>query len=50
MFIGRSYIPVPLRSEEWNSSRALSLQNHSAPPNGAGGSYSSIYKHVTPLG
>jgi hypothetical protein len=32
------------------STRALPLQNHSAPPNGAIESCSSIYKHVTPHG
>ena len=39
-----------LRSKERNSSRAPPLAYHSAPSNGAGGSNSSIYKHVTPNG
>ena len=32
------------------STRALSLQNRSAPPNGAIESCSSIYRHATPRG
>jgi hypothetical protein len=32
------------------STRALPLQNRSAPPNGAIESCSLIYKHVTPYG
>ena len=51
MFIGRSANPYQLRSEDRNSTRALLLQNHSAPPNGAGRVFCfSVYKHVTPDG
>ena len=50
MFIGLAKTQYQRRSEERNSSRVWSLKNHSAPPNGAGGLLSSIYKHVTAHG
>src|SRR5712691_6306061 len=50
-FIARSVKPnYQLRSEERNGSGVVTLYLNSAPPNGAGGSCSSIYKHVTPHG
>jgi hypothetical protein len=51
MFIDRA------KTVRTNSVRRSGIQlevhpsrNHSAPPNGAGGLFSSIYKHVTPNG
>ena len=50
MFIDGNITTCSRRSKERNVSRGLPVYLSSAPSNGAGGFFSSIYKHVTPNG
>ncbi len=50
MFIARVEILHQRRSEERNPTRPSARKHISAPPNAAGGVFSSGYKHATPNG